>query len=101
MALNLVNQVGERNPQLFREIKGRLKPRNILIAVTLSLLGQLLVLMSFSAQLPIVERVLRGCLIAIAQVTSHLLIPPPTAASIALAVLKLTGSYGGKTYSWR
>lgn len=57
MALNLVNQVGEWNPQLFREIKGRLKPRNILIAVTLSLLGQLLVLMSFSAQLPIVERV--------------------------------------------
>lgn len=57
MALNLVNQVGEWNPQLFREIKGRLKPRNILIAVTLSLLAQLLVLMSFSAQLPIVERV--------------------------------------------
>jgi ABC-type transport system involved in multi-copper enzyme maturation permease subunit len=52
MALNLVNQLGELNPQLFREIKGRLKPRNILIAVTLSLLGQLLVLMSFAAQLP-------------------------------------------------
>lgn len=60
MALNLVNQVGEWNPQLFREIKGRLKPRNILIAVTLSLLGQLLLLMSFSAQLPAVERVVRG-----------------------------------------
>lgn len=60
MALNLVNQVGEWNPQLFREIKGRLKPRNILIAVTLSLLGQLLVLMSFSAQLPIAERVVKG-----------------------------------------
>src|SRR4028118_905666 len=53
MALNLVNQVGEWNPQLFREIKGRLKPRNILIAVAVSLLGQLLVLMSFSSQLPV------------------------------------------------
>lgn len=60
MALNLVNQVGEWNPQLFREIKGRLKPRNILIAVTLSLLGQLLVLISFSAQLPITERVAKS-----------------------------------------
>ncbi len=57
MALNLVNQIGELNPQLFREIKGRLKPRNILIAVTLSLLGQLLLLMSFAAALPITERV--------------------------------------------
>lgn len=60
MALNLVNQVGEWNPQLFREIKGRLKPRNILVAVTLSLLGQLLLLMSFSAQLPVVESVVNG-----------------------------------------
>jgi MFS family permease len=61
MALNLVNQVGEWNPQLFREIKGRLKPRNILIAVTLSLLGQLLLLMSFSAQLPVAdERAVKG-----------------------------------------
>lgn len=59
MALNLVNQVGEWNPQLFREIKGRLKPRNILIAVSLSLLGQLLVLMSFSAQIPVADRAAR------------------------------------------
>ena len=60
MALNLVNQIGELNPQLFREIKGRLKPRNILIAVTLSLLGQLLVLMSFSAQLPIADHIAKA-----------------------------------------
>ena len=53
MAFNLVNQVGEWNPQLFREIKGRLKPRNILITVTVSLLGQLLVLMSFTGGLPV------------------------------------------------
>lgn len=60
MALNLVNQVGEWNPQLFREIKGRLKPRNILIAVTLSLLGQMLVLMNFATQLPVANNVLRA-----------------------------------------
>jgi len=52
MALNLVMQLGEWNPQMFRELKGRLKPRNILITVAISLVGQLLVLMSFSSQLP-------------------------------------------------
>jgi hypothetical protein len=61
MALNLVNQVGEWNPQLFREIKGRLKPRNILIAVTLSLVGQMLVLMSFASQLPVTLSTNRYC----------------------------------------
>lgn len=55
MALNLVNQLGEWNPQLFREIKGRLKPRNILIAVALSFLGQLLLLIGFAGELPVVE----------------------------------------------
>jgi hypothetical protein len=58
MAFNLVNQVGEWNPQLFREIKGRLKPRNILIAVTVSLFGQMLLLMSFASQLPVTEKVI-------------------------------------------
>ena len=53
MALNLGNQLGEWNPQLFRELKGRLTPRNILVAVVISLLGQLLLLMSFSNRLPV------------------------------------------------
>jgi ABC-type Na+ efflux pump permease subunit len=52
MALPWIDQLGEWNPQLFREIKGCLKPRNILIAVTVSLVGQLLVLMSFVNHLP-------------------------------------------------
>jgi hypothetical protein len=55
MVVNFVNQVGEWNPQWFRELKGRLKPRNILIAVTISLLGQLLLLMAYSSQLPVVD----------------------------------------------
>lgn len=49
------NRLGEWNPQLFREIKGRFKPRNISIAVATSLVGQLLVLMSFASQLPVVD----------------------------------------------
>jgi len=52
MALPWINQLGEWNPQLFREIKGRLVPRNILITVTISLVGQLLLLMSFVNYLP-------------------------------------------------
>ncbi|MFB8792630.1 MAG: ABC transporter permease [Potamolinea sp.] len=53
MTLTKFNRLGEWNPQVFREVKGRLKPRNILIAVAISLLGQVLLLMSFSSQLPV------------------------------------------------
>jgi hypothetical protein len=53
MALPRIEQIGEWNPQLFREIKGRLLPRNILIATAVSLVSQLLLLMSFSSQLPV------------------------------------------------
>jgi hypothetical protein len=52
MTLLKRNWLGDWNPQLFRELKGRLKPRNILIAVAVSLLGQLLLLMSLAGQLP-------------------------------------------------
>ncbi len=55
MALNLVNQLGDLNPQVFRELKGRLKPRNVLITVAISLVGQLLLLMSLASQLPVVK----------------------------------------------
>jgi hypothetical protein len=53
MTLTKLNRLGEWNPQVFREIKGRLIPRNILIAVTISLMGQVLLLMSFASQLPV------------------------------------------------
>lgn len=52
MTLLNLDWLGEWNPQLSREFKGRLKPRNILITVAVSLLGQLLLLMSFASQLP-------------------------------------------------
>lgn len=47
-----LDKLGDWNPQLLRELKGRLRPRNILIALPISLLGQLLLLMSFASQLP-------------------------------------------------
>ncbi|MBE9126277.1 MULTISPECIES: ABC transporter permease [unclassified Coleofasciculus] len=55
MTLNLINQLGEWNPQLFRELKGRLKPRNILVSVAISFLGQLFLLMAFASRLPVTE----------------------------------------------
>lgn len=53
MALPRINQIGEWNPQLFREIKGRFVPRNILIATAIALISQLILLMSFSTLLPV------------------------------------------------
>lgn len=42
----------EWNPQLFREVKGRLKPRNIIIAAAISVIGQFIISLSFLGQLP-------------------------------------------------
>ncbi|MEH2316270.1 ABC transporter permease subunit [Nostoc sp.] len=43
MMLNLIDKIGDWNPQLFRELKGRLKFFNVAIAVATSLLLQLVV----------------------------------------------------------
>lgn len=53
MNLPLIERWGDWNPQLFREIKGRFKPRNLTITIATSLVGQLLVLMNFTSQLPV------------------------------------------------
>ncbi|MBD1834491.1 ABC transporter permease [Cyanobacteria bacterium FACHB-472] len=53
MKVNWTDRLGDLNPQLLREFKGRLKPRNVLIAVGISLLGQMLLLMSYSTMLPL------------------------------------------------
>ncbi|NJO52197.1 MAG: hypothetical protein HC840_25515 [Leptolyngbyaceae cyanobacterium RM2_2_4] len=50
--MNLLDQIGDWNPQLFRELKGRLKSRNVLIAFGLSLMAQFLLLNFFNSQLP-------------------------------------------------
>ncbi|MBW4453024.1 MAG: ABC transporter permease subunit [Nostoc indistinguendum CM1-VF10] len=43
MMLNLIDKIGDWNPQLFRELKGRLKFFNVAIAVATSLLLQMVV----------------------------------------------------------
>lgn len=53
MELNWIDRIGDYNPQLLREIKGRLKFRNLAIAGGMSLLGQMLLLFSFWNQLPV------------------------------------------------
>lgn len=54
MQLTFLDQLGNWNPQLVRELKGRLKFRNVAIASSLSLLSQLLLFLCFCTQLPIV-----------------------------------------------
>jgi len=48
-------QIGDWNPQLFREIKGRFNLRNIALSVGISLFGQLLLLMYHFTQLPALD----------------------------------------------
>jgi len=56
MTLHLLDKIGNWNPQLFREIKGRLNTGNMAIASAFSLSGQLLLLMYYSAQIPVTPR---------------------------------------------
>ncbi|MDP8934837.1 MAG: hypothetical protein M3N42_12025, partial [Cyanobacteriota bacterium] len=53
MTLHLLDKIGNWNPQLFREIKGRLNTGNMAIASALSLGAQLLLFMYYSAQIPV------------------------------------------------
>ncbi|MFB2976009.1 hypothetical protein [Microseira sp. BLCC-F43] len=50
MKFNWIDQIGDWNPQLLRELKGRLKPRNVIIAVVASLVAQFLLFVSFLNQ---------------------------------------------------
>lgn len=52
MIQSLIDRLGNWNPQLFRELKGRIKTRNILLTSAISLLGQFILFMSFQTQLP-------------------------------------------------
>ena len=47
-----LNKLSDFNPQLFRELKGNLNPRNVAIAVAISLIGQLLLLVGLASKLP-------------------------------------------------
>ena len=52
MTNNLIDKLGEWNPQLFREVKGRLKTRNCAIALGVSVFSQLLLIFAFVEKLP-------------------------------------------------
>lgn len=58
MTSTFINQVGNWNPQLLREFRGRLKPRSIAATIVISLVGQTLLGLIFSQQdyQPVVER---------------------------------------------
>nr|MCU0571056.1 hypothetical protein [Oculatellaceae cyanobacterium Prado106] len=53
--MKLLNWLGELNPQLLRELKGRLKPWNVMGAIALSLIGQFLFVMNQYSRLPSVQ----------------------------------------------
>ncbi len=52
MILNLVDRLGDWNPQLLRELKGRFKVFPVVIAVATSLIGQLILLLYHFRDLP-------------------------------------------------
>ncbi|PSF34468.1 hypothetical protein C7H19_18745 [Aphanothece hegewaldii CCALA 016] len=57
MGLKQIDLLGEWNPQLLRELKGQLKPRNIFIAAAVSIIGQFLVYLNSKSDLPVSEGV--------------------------------------------
>jgi hypothetical protein len=60
MIFNSLNQLGDWNPQLLREIKGRLNARNILVAVASSLVGQFILIIGALGQLPTKNTTVQG-----------------------------------------
>jgi len=52
LKLDWIEALGDWNPQLLRELKGRLKPRNLILAGAISLLGQFLLFISFLVRIP-------------------------------------------------
>ncbi|MGK7877834.1 MAG: hypothetical protein AB4426_32375 [Xenococcaceae cyanobacterium] len=61
MVSTLIDRLGEWNPQLFRELKGRLKPRNIAIASAISAIGQILLYLYYKSLLPFRQSYNRYC----------------------------------------
>ncbi|MFB2770960.1 hypothetical protein ACE1AT_16960 [Pelatocladus sp. BLCC-F211] len=53
MLNNFLDRLGDWNPQLLRELKGRLQLRNIILTTIISLGSQFLLFIAFQSQLPI------------------------------------------------
>ncbi|NEP54789.1 MAG: hypothetical protein F6K65_40795, partial [Moorea sp. SIO3C2] len=43
-----INQLGSQNPQFLRECRGRLKIRNVVAAIALSLIAQIVIVLWYS-----------------------------------------------------
>ncbi|MFB2936055.1 ABC transporter permease [Aerosakkonemataceae cyanobacterium BLCC-F154] len=56
MKSNWLDRIGDLNPQMWREIKGRFKTRNLIVAAIISLLGQFTLLMMAMGGLPTDDR---------------------------------------------
>jgi len=56
MLVNIIDKLGDWNPQFWREVKGSLKSRNIAIAAGAALILQFLVGQIFLSYLPVVQR---------------------------------------------
>ncbi len=52
MLTTSLDRLGDWNPQLLRELKGRLNKRNMAIAATIAIIGQSFLLLLFSSNLP-------------------------------------------------
>ncbi|MDJ0509027.1 MAG: hypothetical protein QNJ64_07220 [Crocosphaera sp.] len=60
MLLTYFDKIGDWNPQLFRELKGRLKTRNLSIAAVIAIGIQILLLLTYSGKLPIDPNVINA-----------------------------------------
>ncbi len=55
MLNNVLDRIGEYNPQLMREIKSRVSWRNVIIMAFVSFVSQIMVLISQSSKLPVMQ----------------------------------------------
>jgi hypothetical protein len=88
MTLNLIERIGDWNPQLLRELKGRLKPRNVLLAIGLALLAQFLLVEFFRGQLTGASMIFQYC---------RLTEPDP----VSDATMCLTDALGNPIVDWQ
>ncbi len=55
MTTNWLNQLGDRNPQLLRELRGRFQVRSVLATIGILAIGQILLVIFFNSLLPNVD----------------------------------------------
>lgn len=61
MITEIFSRLGESNPQLFRELKGKAKPKNLIIASLISVIGQGLIYLYYVGMLPASNAYNRYC----------------------------------------